>query len=146
MTSDRGDVCGLDRRKFVFGAAGTLASVGLLESLWSSAAAATQTRGDDAPPPNPIPGGLAVAPGVTLHVFGPGDPSVTLPFSGFALAGFDVEPITITDFRGSSAVAFHVGTARGSDGKRYNLETDIRAFQGEYLVDGDVHRGAFALI
>ncbi len=147
MTSYRGDASGIGRRKFVLGAAGTLAAAGLMESVWSSAAGATEAASnDDAPAPNPIPGGLEVAPGVILHVFGPGDPSVTLPFTGFPLAGFDVEPCTITDFRGSSAVAFHVGTAEGSDGKTYNLETDIRAFEGEYLVDGDVHRGAFALI
>jgi hypothetical protein len=71
---------------------------------------------------------------------------VTLPLTGITLQGFDVEPGTITDFRGSSAVAYHVGTATGSDGKTYNLETDVRIMEGEYVVDGSVHRGAFALI
>ena len=31
------------------------------------------------------------------------------------------------------AVAFHVGTARDRDGTRYDLETDVRAFQGTYI-------------
>ena len=53
---------------------------------------------------------------------------------------------TATDFKGSSAVAFQVGSARGSDGKIYNLETDMRAFEGEYVVDGGAHRGAFAFV
>jgi len=98
------------------------------------------------PVPNPIPGGLELAPGFIIHVFPPGDPAVTLPFSGLPLAGFDVEPVTLTDFNGSAALAYHVGTARGSDGTTYNLETDIRAFEGEYMVEGVVHRGSFALI
>jgi hypothetical protein len=96
--------------------------------------------------PNPIPGGIELAPGFVIHVFGAGDPAVTLPFTGITLQGFDVEPSTITDFNGSTAVAYHVGTARASDGTTYNLETDIRAFEGEYIVGGVVKRGSFALI
>jgi hypothetical protein len=69
-----------------------------------------------------------------------------LPFTGLQLEGLDVEPNTITDFKGSSAVAFLVGTATGSDGKTYNLETDIRAFEGEYVVGGASQRGAFAFV
>jgi len=50
------------------------------------------------------------------------------------------------DFRGSSALAYHAGTARGSDGQTYNLETDMRAFEGDYVVDGEERHGAFALV
>jgi hypothetical protein len=57
-----------------------------------------------------------------------------------------VEPITITDFRGSCALAYHAGTARGSDGTTYLLETDMRAFEGDYVADGEVRHGAFALV
>ena len=85
--------------------------------------------------PGSDPGGIELAPGVVIHVFAPGDPGVTLPFTGITLQGVDVEPSTITDFHGSSAVAYHVGTARASDGKTYNVETDIRAFEGEYIVE-----------
>jgi hypothetical protein len=87
-----------------------------------------------------------VAPGVVIHTFAPGDPAITLPFTGLTLGGFDVEPGTITDFNGSSAVAFHVGSAVGNDGTTYNLETDLRAFEGDFVVDGQTHRGAFAFV
>jgi hypothetical protein len=72
---------------------------------------------------------------------------VTLPFSGTTLMGFDVEPSTFTDRRGFSAVAFHVGTATGSDGATYNLETDMRAYKGQYVAaDGTRRFGTFAFI
>jgi hypothetical protein len=29
---------------------------------------------------------------------------------------------------------------------RYDLETDVRAFQGEYAVDGVTYSGSFALV
>ena len=134
----------LDRRKFVLTAAGTV--TGGAASLASASPASHSSTRRNSPAPNPIPGGTELAPGLVIHVFGPGDPAVTLPFTGITLGGFDVEPATITDFKGSSALAYHVGSARASDGRTYNLETDIRAFEGEYVVDGDVHRGAFALI
>jgi D-alanyl-D-alanine carboxypeptidase len=44
-------------------------------------------------------------------------------------------------------LAFHAGTATGSDGKRYNLETDMRAMAGTYIAaDGSRQHGLFALI
>ena len=143
----------LDRRRFVLGAAGAAAGAGLgtlgLPSSTSAASARAATgAGGVLPAPNPIPGGaFDVGPPLgVIHVFVPGDPSITLPFTGATLGGLDVEPGTITDFKGSSAVAFHVGTARGSDGRSYNLETDIRAFEGKYVVDGTTHEGAFAFV
>jgi hypothetical protein len=77
-------------------------------------------------------------------VFGAGDPSVTLPFTGTTLQGLDVEPSTITEFDGFTALAYQGGSARASDGRTYNLETDIRAFEGEYVADGAVRHGSFA--
>ena len=136
----------LSRRRFVIGAAGTVAGAGLATLVRPSATLAGSASSAVLPPPSPIPGGIELAPGLVIHVFAPGDPSVTLPFTGVTLQGLDVEPITATDFKGSSAVAFHVGSARGSDGKTYNLETDIRAFEGQYVVDGVTHRGAFAFV
>jgi hypothetical protein len=60
------------------------------------------------------------------------------------LQGLNVEPSTITDFRGVTALAYHVGTATGSDGLTYNLETDVRVFAGEYVAeDGSRHEGTF---
>jgi hypothetical protein len=51
---------------------------------------------------------------------------VTLPFSGLTLQGLEVEPSVITDYSGFTALAYHAGSATGSDGRRYDLETDIR--------------------
>jgi hypothetical protein len=137
-----------DRRKFVLTAAGTVTG-GAASLAWASpagAAASLSPPPRSSPAPNPIPGGIQLAPGLVIHVFGAGDPAVTLPFTGITLGGLDVEPATITDFDGASALAYHVGSVRASDGTTYNLETDIRAFEGDYVVGGDVHHGAFALI
>ena len=137
----------VNRRRFVLTAAGTVGSVASL--TWPRATDAAVNPSSSkrrAPVPNPIPGGIQLAPGLVIHVFGPGDPAVTLPFTGITLGGVDVEPSTITDFNGSTAVAYHVGSARASDGTTYNLETDIRAFEGEYVVDGESHHGSFALV
>jgi hypothetical protein len=72
---------------------------------------------------------------------------VTLPFSGSPLQGLDVDPSPITDRSGFSALAYHVGAATGSDGKEYNLETDIRAFKIRYVAsDGTRRFGTFAFI
>jgi hypothetical protein len=68
-----------------------------------------------------------------------------LPFTGFQLQGFNVEPSTITDFMGFTALAYHAGTVTGSDGVTYNLEADIRVMEGEYIgEDGRRHEGTFA--
>ena len=138
----------VDRRRFLR-AAGTVTGAGVASLAWpapSTAAGQQPARRRPRPAPTPIPGGIELAPGVVIHVFGPGDPNVTLPFTGITLQGFDVEPSTITDFNGVSAVAYHAGTARASDGTIYNLETDIRAFDGEHVVDGEARRGSFALV
>jgi hypothetical protein len=136
-------------RRLFLTAAGTATGVGIASLAWPSASAVTgfhSSKKTVNPAPSPIPGGIELAPGVVIHVFGPGDPGVTLPFSGITLQGVDVEPSTITDFNGSSAVAYHVGTARTSDGRTLNLETDIRAFEGEYVVGGETRHGSFALV
>jgi len=95
------------------------------------------------PAPKPIPGGLAPE----FHVFAPGPRSVTLPFSAFQLQGLDVEPSVFTDYAGFSAVAYHAGAAIGSDGRRYNLETDMRVYRGQYrAADGTRRRGVFGYV
>jgi hypothetical protein len=99
------------------------------------------------PAPKPIPGGIQIPGGPLIHVFAPGPEGLTLPFTGVQLMGLDVEPSVITDYKGVTALAFHVGTATGSDGKQYNLETDMRAMEGSYIAtDGSRNRGLFALI
>ena len=51
------------------------------------------------------------------------------------------------DFKGFAAVAFHVGTATGSDGTVYDVETDMRAFRGTYVDGtGKRHFGTFGFV
>jgi hypothetical protein len=95
------------------------------------------------PTPKPIPGGLDIPP--LIHEFLPGPETITLPFTQLTLQGLHVEPSTITDFKGVTALAYHVGTVTGSDGLIYNLETDIRVIAGHYIAeDGTRHKGTFA--
>jgi hypothetical protein len=138
----------ISRRQLVkYGAwTGAAASVGpMLPAMTSVAHAGGLPR--VLPAPKPIPGGIQLPGGPLIHVFAPGPPEVTLPFTGIQLMGLDVEPSVITDYRGDTALAFHVGTATGSDGRQYNLETDMRAMEGTYVAtDGSRQRGLFALI
>jgi hypothetical protein len=67
------------------------------------------------PAPKPILGGPDLPP--VIHEFLPGPLGITLPFTGLPLEGLDVEPSTIRDFKGVTALAYHAGTATGSDGK-----------------------------
>src|SRR5262249_25301027 len=107
-------------------------------------------HGRTIPAPKPIPGGLEiglVAPYDFIHVFPPGPKNITLPFTGGMLQGLDVETSTLNDFHGATALAYHVGEAKGSDGHTYNLETDMRVMHGKYVaVDGTTRHGSFALI
>jgi len=135
------------RALFKYGAsAGAAATVGpMLPAMTSAAHASGLPR--VLPAPKPIPGGIQLPDGSVLHVFPPGPPEVTLPFTGLTLQGLDVEPSVITDYRGFTALAYHAGTATGSDGRQYNLETDMRAMEGTYVAtDGSRQRGLFALI
>lgn len=139
----------IDRRKFLAGSAGAAATAGVASVLGPGVALASGHDTPLVPTPNPIPGGLPVglpAPYDTVHIFLPGPPDVTLPFSGLGLMGLDVEPSTITNFRGRAALAYLVGEARGSDGTTYGLEVDIRAFEGRYRTNGRATEGTFALI
>ena len=88
--------------------------------------------------PVPIPGGINLPP--VIHIFSPGP--VSLGFQGF-----DVELNGITNFRGFSALGYLGGTASDSNGNSYNVATDMRVFQGEYVSeDGSHHRGTFVFI
>ena len=146
-----GHTHGFSRRRFIHTAAGATA-LAFGPGLSLNALAHdddNQTR----PAPKPVPGGSdlsafgLVAPYDFIHTFGPGQAGVVLPFTGVELQGLHVEPGTITDFHGATAVAYHVGEAWGSDEKMYNLETDFRVMDGKYVaVDGTTRRGCFALI
>ena len=136
----------VDRRRFILGAAaGATASL-----VWPEPAGASHRP---LPAPTPIPGATDlsvfgfVPPYDFIHTFAPGPVGLVLPFTGVVLEGLDVEPSTITDFKGATALAFHLGKARGSDGLMYDLETDIRVMEGQYVaVDGSKNQGTFALI
>jgi hypothetical protein len=149
------DASTLSRRRFMqtAAAAATAGAAGSLASPAGSAAVGGHGHGGRhhhdqlVVPPKPIPGGLDLGGGNVIHVRVPGDPSVTFPFSGGQPMGFDVEPATLTDFEGFSAVAFHAGTATGSDGATYDLETDMRAYKGAYVDSAGTRRfGTFAFI
>jgi hypothetical protein len=81
-----------------------------------------------APPPQvfpvPIPGGDVVPP--PINAFAPGD----------ALLGFDglnAEPYVITNIEGVTAMGYTMGQATDSAGTAYQVMTDIRVFQGDYI-------------
>jgi hypothetical protein len=67
----------------------------------------------------------------------------------FAPLDLGTEPSVITNFKGLSALAYPTGTnaARDNNGNFYDVQNDIRVFQGEYVAaDGSHHRGTFVLI
>jgi hypothetical protein len=79
-----------------------------------------------------------------LHIFLPGPEDRVTPFNNLSGEGLDVEPNTITNFKGFIASAILSGQAEGSDGKTYNVEFDLRVMEGEYIAeDGSHQRGAF---
>lgn len=137
----------LGRRKFLAGAGGALATAGVAHAATGTALAAdTRSRAKGGrrvlPAPKPIPGTTDF--GQLVHVFIPGPEGVVLPFTGTPLVGFDVEPSTITDFRGRVALAYLLGTAETSDGPQ-DLEVDVRVMQGHYVAeDGEKRFGTFA--
>jgi hypothetical protein len=135
-----------DRRSFLLGSAGVFVA-GLAASLGRpgmGAANGFPKHKAPLPAPKTIPGGPVIN-SVPIHQFLPGPAGLTLPFSGIQLEGLNVEPGQILDFKGFTAVAYFAGTATGSDGTQYNLESDIRVMEGEYVgEDGEHHNGTFA--
>ena len=136
----------ISRRRFVQIAA-TAAAGATLAGPARTAAWGSETDRQAVVPPKPIPGGVTLPTGTQIHVWPAGDPAVRLPFTHGTLRGFDVDPSTITDFRGFSALAYHAGTATGSDGATYNLETHMTVHQGNYVAtDGTRRFGTFSFI
>jgi hypothetical protein len=135
----------LSRRRFVQTAA--VAAAGVTGSFALPARSRAWGGGGPVVPPKPIPGGVKLPNGTQLHVWQPGDPTVTLPFTHSTLKGFDLDPSTITDFRGFSALAYHAGTATGGDGATYDLETHMTVLRGVYVAaDGTRRFGTFSFI
>ena len=150
---------GFSRRRFIHAAAGATA-LAFGSGLSSRALARDDDNGHDEnghdeplPEPKPIPGEVDLSelglepPYDFIHQFSPGPKGVVLPFTKVPLQGLNVEPSMITDFKGATALAYHAGKAKGSDGKTYNLETDIRVMEGRYVsVEGTRRQGTFAEI
>jgi hypothetical protein len=138
------------RRSFLLGTAGAVAagiatSLGRLEASEASFDFLHPAKHfpPPLPEPKPILGGVDFPP--FIHEFLPGPETITLPFTLATLQGLNVEPSTITDFKGVTVLAYHVGAATGHDGTKYNLETDIRVMQGEYVAEnGKKREGTFA--
>jgi hypothetical protein len=96
------------------------------------------------PAPLPIPGGGEAPGGTFTHLFLPGPEDAVTPFFRIPGMGLDVEPSTMTNFKGFTAFAVLAGQAEGSDGKTYNVESDLRVMEGEYVAeDGSRHQGTF---
>jgi hypothetical protein len=92
--------------------------------------------------PVPVPGTTVFGPGLPPeHVFAPGPPP--------AYAGLNVEPSTITNFKGLSMISEDytlTATAEGSDGTNYLVGTDMRVFRGQYRTPSGDHHATFCFI
>lgn len=99
--------------------------------------------------PKPIPGGVDSGdPNVGfIHWWLPGPETASTPILQIPGFGLDVDPSTITDFKGWSALAVLAGKVKGSDGVVYDCEYDVRALRGRYIAeDGKTRHGAFAFL
>jgi len=73
--------------------------------------------------PVPIPGGDMLPP--LFNQFFPG--------VGAGFDGLNADPHGITNFRGTVAMGYTNGTATDNKEKTYNVITDIRVYQGDYV-------------
>lgn len=99
--------------------------------------------------PEPIPGTVDSGdPNVGLiHWWLPGPTDASTPILEIPGFGLDVDPSTITNFKGVSALAVVAGKVKGTDGVLYDCEFDVRAMKGEYVAaDGVKRTGAFAFM
>jgi hypothetical protein len=143
----------LNRRRFLVGGAGIVAGAGLTSALgrpavaWAARPALPGAVGIRPTPPAPEPIPSVIDPGLPIHLQIPGPTDITLLYSQTTLFGLNLERTPVGNFSGTVALAYLLGTARGSDGVEYGLEVDIRASEGEYVAaDGSLNRGLFALI
>lgn len=82
-----------------------------------------------APPPQvfpvPVPGGDVIPPSLFWNQFTPGE--------GVGFDGRDAEPHGITNFKGVTAMGYTIGPATDNTGTAYQVITDIRVYQGDYV-------------
>ena len=75
--------------------------------------------------PVPIPGGFVNRFGQLFNAFSPG--------VGAGFDGLDADPQGITNFSGTVAMGYANGQAIDSSGKTYQVITDIRVYQGDFI-------------
>ena len=75
--------------------------------------------------PVPIPGGDILAPYGLFNQFFPG--------VGAGYDGRNADPNGITNFNGTFAMGYTVGTATDGAGNSYGVITDLRVYQGDYV-------------
>lgn len=75
--------------------------------------------------PVPIPGGDLIAPFGLFNQFFPG--------VGVGFDGLNADPHGITNFGGVIAMGYTNGLATDNAGKTYQVITDIRVYQGDYI-------------
>lgn len=80
--------------------------------------------------PVPIPGGDVVSvPGVTVTPF----INQFFPGVGVGFDGLNADPHGITNFNGVVAMGYTNGSAMDGAGNPYQVITDIRVYQGDYI-------------
>jgi hypothetical protein len=121
--------------------AALLVSLALGIGLAVAPAVARATTDDPVPIPGGFETGLPPPDGPIAHVLAPGPTEI-------GDLGLAVEPNTITNFDGFSALAYLNGTATGADRTTYAIGlSDMRVFRGTYVTaDGSIARGTFAFI
>jgi hypothetical protein len=75
--------------------------------------------------PVPLPGGDIIQPFGLFNQFFPG--------VGAGFDGLNADPHRINNSRTFVAMGYTAGTATDSSGKTYNVITDIRVYQGDYI-------------
>ena len=100
-------------------------AIGFAVSILTSAAVWAQTTPQVFPVP--IPGGDVIPPPLNspINQFTPG--------VGAGFDGENAEPNGITNFDGMIAMGYTLGTATDSTGTPYQVITDVRVYQGDYL-------------
>lgn len=134
------------RRGLLAGAAAVTAGAAVSFGPSTASASGLLPKGSA---PKPIPGGVDSGdPNVGfIHWWLPGPTDATTPVIGLGGFGLDVDPSTITDFDGVSAMAVVAGEVAGSDGQTFACEVDVRAMKGRFVDEAGVtRRGAFAFL
>jgi len=135
----------LGRRQLLVGTGAAAAVIGAGGAVGRTRPATAAALQRALPAPLPIPGGVDAPSVGFIHIFLPGPEGAVTPFFRIPALGLDVEPSTLTDYRGFTTFAVLAGQAEGSDGNTYNVEFDVRVMRGVYIAeDGSRQRGTFA--